>query len=435
MSQATRVETRFILQDDLARNLHSQLGTPLYVLDEAHVRDRVRRYWAAFRARAPKCELTYASKANSTLALLAIVASEGCLIDCASEGELRAALAAGVPASRCHLHGNAKTMGEIRFAAEVGVHQIVVDSFAEIEMLAQLEHTPELLIRLAPGFIPKTHAKISTGQDDTKFGFNIGDGSAERALRRCLELGFRVAGFHCHMGSQVLEPSAQIHGGGRLAEFAKQMRDQHGFETRMINVGGGLGIRYTDQDNPMGIEEYNAALVDAIRAALESTGLDPVLVQEPGRWIVGESGVTLYKVHVRKTVPSPQKGTRTYLAVDGGLSDNPRPALYGSKYEVRAIPADGRDLSQSVAPFTISGRHCETDKLFEDVLLPEDVREGDLLQVLCTGAYNSSMASNYNRYRRPATVLIRPNGTYELVQRPETWEEMIAREWMPVDLG
>lgn len=403
-------------------------------MSESGLRSRIKRWKSAFDSAWPGAEITFASKANSTLAVLAIAHQEGCLIDVASEGELRAALAAGVPASRCHLHGNNKSSAEIRFAVESGIGQIVVDNFEEIEVIAGLpEPRPEIIIRLAPGVEPKTNAKISTGQADTKFGFNINDLSAERALLRCLRLGLNVVGFHCHVGSQLLDPGAQISGGEIIAEFAARMKSSHGFEAKILNVGGGLGVRYTDNDEPMPVEDYCQAIATAVRQALEGSGLTPRLVQEPGRSIIAEAGVTLYRIGVVKTVPI-KGGTRTYISVDGGLADNPRPALYGSRYEVRLITANNRPPGPD-ATFTVSGRHCETDRLFPDVQLPKNAQRGDLLQVLCTGAYNSVMASNYNRYARPATILVRTDGTSEMVQRPETWDEMFARETVPADLA
>ena len=427
------VESRFVLTDEQARSLAAKFGTPLYVLDEAHLRERVRRYRRAFTSAHANSELTYASKANSTLAVLAIVASEGCLIDVASEGELRAALKAGVPASKCHMHGNAKTLAEIQFAVESGVGQIIVDNSPEIEAIAGASgQRLDLLLRLAPGVDPKTHAKISTGQADTKFGFNIADGSAEKALLRCLELGLPVVGFHCHVGSQLLDPEAQVSGGQIVAEFAKAMKRQHGFEAKVLNLGGGMGIRYRDEDQPMPVEEYCQALAAGVTDVLAGTSLDPLLVQEPGRWIVGESGVTLYAVSCVKTVPTPE-GERTYVVVDGGMSDNPRPAMYGGEYTVRWIASDGR-AGQPPKNVRVSGKHCEADTLFDDVPMPANVARDDVLQVLCTGAYGSSMASNYNRYPRPATVLLREDGTQSVVQQRESWDEMFARETVPEDV-
>lgn len=436
MSAALREETRFILSDAQARQIAKDHGTPLYVLSEEHLRSRMRSYIQAMQAAWPNSEVAFASKANSTLAVLAIAHQEGCLIDVASEGELTAALRAGVPAERCHLHGNNKSISELEYAIKCGVGKIIIDCHEEIERIHRLNvECPPVMLRLSPGVDPLTNAKISTGQSDTKFGFNIGDGNAEKALVRCLELGLPVKGFHCHVGSQLLNPTAQIDGARFIAAFARDMKEKHGFEVTELNVGGGLGIRYTEEDQPTPVDEYCASVASAMNEALEGAGLaKPKLVHEPGRWLVGESGVTLYEVGVIKTVPKKEGGTRTYVAVDGGLADNPRPAMYGSPYPVRHITEPER-ICSGTKMVTISGRHCETDRLFESVEVGDCIAPDDLIQVLCTGAYNSTMASNYNRYARPATILLRPDGRTDLVQRPETWDEMFGRESVPTDLS
>ena len=427
MTSAPSQDTRFRLSPGMAEELASAYGTPLYVIDEAHFRARIRAYRAAFAAAYEDGEVAYASKANSTLAVLAIAAQEGCQIDVASEGELRAAMAAGVRPAQCHLHGNNKQPDEIRFAVAQGIHTVVADHFAEIEFLGTLDlGTTKIVLRLAPGVDPITHAKISTGQADTKFGFNIADGSAERAALRCRELGLPLVGFHCHVGSQLLDPEAQRSGGELVARFAAYLAERHGVRAEYLNVGGGLGVRYTDSDLPTSLLDYNRLVVQAVLDALVGSGLTPRLGQEPGRALVAESGVTLYRVGVVKTVPARGRGTRTYVAVDGGVSDNPRPALYGARYTVVNVSREGVP-----SDFTVSGKHCETDLLFEDVPLPSGTAPGDLLQVLCTGAYNASMASNYNRYPRPATALVRTDGAHCLVQRRDTWDEMLAREFVP----
>jgi diaminopimelate decarboxylase len=449
MTAAPLQDTRFRLSEQQARELADTYGTPLYVVDEAHFRQRIRTYYQGFRIVSPTGELSFATKANSTAALVKIAHEEGCSIDVASEGEFRIALFAGVPASACHLHGNNKQIPELTYALEQAIGMIVLDNFEEIETVARLWQggATKFVIRLAPGVDPITHHKISTGQADTKFGFNIVDGSAERATRRALELGLPLIGFHCHVGSQLLDPEAQISGGELIAKFAVQMKANLGFESTYLNVGGGLGVRYTDKDVPVSHTDYCRAIVNAVSKALDGSGLLPKLAEEPGRSLIGESGVTLYRVGSLKTVPTKEVGTRTYVAVDGGLSDNPRPALYGSRYTVeRAAQMTRANADQhqngldthrqdADATFTISGKHCETDRLFEDVSLPADMAAGDLLQVLCTGAYNSSMASNYNRYPRPATALIREDGSHTLIQRRDSWDEMLAREIMPEGLG
>lgn len=420
------MDDRFRLDLPTAEALAREFGTPLYVLGEAHLRARMRAYRTAAFAATPKAEVTYASKANSTLAVLRIAHQEGLRIDVASEGELRAALAAGVPAADCHLHGNNKSREEIAYALEAGVSHVVADNLPELETIASLSPGTKVVLRLAPGVDPITHAKISTGQDDTKFGFNLGDGAAEAAVVRCLELGLSLRGFHCHVGSQLVDPEAQRGAGEALARFAVQMFERHGLRTEYLNVGGGLGVRYTDADHPMAMADYCRLVTQAVLDALGGA-LDPVIAQEPGRALVAESGVTLYRIGVVKEVPSPTVGRRTYACVDGGLSDNPRPALYGARYQLDAFRPTGKT-------FTVSGKHCETDLLFPDVSLPADLAPGDLLQVLCTGAYNATMASNYNRFPRPSTVLVRESGAFDLVGRRETWEELLGRERIPQGL-
>ena len=426
VANAPSLDTRFRLDCSTATALANEYGTPLYVIDEAHFRESIRRYLNAFKAAYRHAEITYASKANSTIALIRIAYEEGCAIDVASEGELRAALKAGVPAAKCHLHGNNKLRSELEFAIESGIGHIVVDHFGEIETLAELlddQTQPSLVLRLAPGVDPVTHAKISTGQADTKFGFNITDGSASKAVDRMLALGLNLVGFHCHVGSQLLDPEAQQSGGSLIANFAKDTLARTGFRASYLNVGGGLGGRYTGADEPMPVVEYCRMVVQAMREELPGWPDDLILAQEPGRSLVAESGVTLYRVGVVKTVPAPGRGTRTYVCVDGGLSDNPRPVMYGSKYTVLPV-----EPSDDLATVTVSGRHCETDKLFEDVSLPTSLGTGDLIQVLCTGAYNSGMSSNYNRFLRPAMAILHPDGTHGLIQRRETWDDLFARE-------
>ena len=420
------MDDRFRLSPEAADTLAREYGTPLYVLDEKTLRHRMRAYREAAFGATPKAEVTYAAKANSTLAILRIAYGEGLKLDVASEGELRAALAAGVPASECHLHGNDKSAEEIAFALEQGVAHLVVDNLLELDSLPK---GTTVVLRLAPGVDPVTHAKISTGQDDTKFGFNVADGAAEEAVRRSVARGLDLKGFHCHVGSQLVDPEAQRSAGETIARFARRMIP-HGVRARYLNVGGGLGVRYTDE-SPMPVREYCRLVTQAVLDALDGE-LDPTIAQEPGRALVAEAGVTLYRVGVIKEVPSQTVGRRTYAVVDGGLSDNPRPALYGARYTVER-PGTAT-LRSGLRTYTVSGKHCETDTLFPDVALPEDLESGDLLQVLATGAYNASMASNYNRFRRPATVLVREDGSFVQVGRRDTWEELLARETMPEDL-
>jgi diaminopimelate decarboxylase len=423
----TPVDTPLRLDFPTAERLATQYGTPLYVLSEPLFRQTIRRYKAAFQAAYPKTELSYASKANGSLALLAIAHDEDCLIDVASEGELRGALAAGVPAARCVFHGNNKDVLEIAFALECKIGTIVADNLPEIDHLTSIWRpcSTKVMLRLAPGVDPITHEKIATGQEDSKFGLNISDGAAEEGLRRALAGSLPVAGFHCHVGSQLLNPEAQIAGGEGLAKFAVSMKSRLGYTAEFINLGGGLGIACTEHDRPLDVETYCEKLVARVKRILDEGGLQPILGQEPGRALVGECGLTLYTVGAIKEVPV-TGGRRRYVSVDGGLSDNPRPALYGAEYRVESMRP-----SAEMARATVCGKHCESDELFPNVPLPADIAAGDLLQVPCTGAYNSSMSSNYNRFPRPATVLLRMQGEPALVQRRESWAEMFARENLP----
>lgn len=425
MSVAESLDSRYKLSRRQAEELAERFGTPLYIIDAPSFIRRIRAYREAFASLWPKTELSYASKANSALAVLRIAADEGLMIDVASEGELRAALAAGVPAQRCHFHGNNKQRSELEFAMQVGVGQIVADSLLEIGMLGDLGCRLPVSLRLAPGVDPITHEKISTGQADTKFGFGIVGGHAEEAVDAALANRLDLAGFHCHVGSQLLDPLAQISGGVAVAEFGVAMAKRHGFELRYVNAGGGLGVRYTDEDQPMAIADYNQALVSALKEVLDPSGFAPTLGQEPGRSLIAEAGVTLYRVGPIKDVTLPSGASKRFVAVDGGLSDNPRPALYGSRYTVLSF----RDGPMAAA--TVSGKHCETDQLFPNLQLPAELRSGDLLQVLCTGAYNAAMANNYNRYLRPAMVVLDDRGEAHLAQRRETWEQLLAREVIP----
>jgi diaminopimelate decarboxylase len=435
MPTSSALDEPFVLPDDQIRALAGDFDLPLYVLSEAHLRHRIRRFKAAAEAAWPGAGVSFASKSNSTLAVVAIVLSEGCSIDVASEGELRAAILAGAPTEKCHLHGNCKSWREIEFGADSGVGYIVADSMEELDQLHQLgENCPDIVLRLAPGVDPITHKKIATGQADTKFGLNIADGSAEAGVKKCLQLNLPLIGFHSHVGSQLIDPQAQITGGELCAAFAAKMKKDHGFEAKLINVGGGLGIHYTENDHPMDPEPYCAAISNAIKQELEGTGLTPKLVHEPGRSLVGESGITIYRVGNVKHVPIAGGKRRTYVGVSGGLSDNPRPGLYDGKYRSILTPQEPRELAE-MTQVRVSGRHCETDMLFDDVPLPADTQAGDLLQVLCTGAYSSSMASRYNRYLIPPTVLVRENGRNEVIQRPEEFSEMFAREIIPEDLA
>jgi diaminopimelate decarboxylase len=379
--------------------LAREYGTPAYVYAENDMRSRAREYLEAFRARAGHFEVIYASKAFPATAAYRLFAEEGLSCDCASGGELFLALAGGFPPERIYLHGNNKTEAELRFAIERGVGTIVVDSFDEIERLERL--APEgqkVMLRVTPGIKPRTHSYIQTGQADSKFGFGIDD--VPRAIHAMKRLW--LCGLHAHIGSQIFDLAVYE----RLAMILSQLGD---YPT--LNLGGGLGIAYTSEEAPPSVEDY----VDAL---LKNAPPDVTVLCEPGRSLVGNAGVTIYTVGTVKEIP----GVRTYVAVDGGMSDNLRPMLYGAKYE-----ADVADRMGGDKHYTIAGMHCESgDILIEDAML-DDPKPGDVLVTPATGAYGHAMANNYNAIPRPP-VLFCADGDARLVVRRETYEDLTARD-------
>ena len=413
--------------------LAREYGTPLYVLDEAAVRERCQAFRQAFQRHYPDASVAYAGKALMTLALVRIMDEEGMHLDVASGGELYTALQAGFPPERITLHGNYKSDAELQLALESRIGRIVVDSLEEVAQLARLAagraRPVDVLLRLAPGVDPHTHGKISTGQDDTKFGMNVGDGSAARGVVSILaQSHVRLRGFHAHVGSQLLDTEAHEAAADAVCRFVGTIRDTHGLVAEKIVLGGGLGIRYLPDQQPPSIEAFAEAVTAAFCQALDRYRLGrPHLGMEPGRSIVGEAGVTLYTVGPIKQVPIAEApGQRTYVAIDGGLSDNPRPLMYEARYQ--ALVAN-RATAQPTRTVRVSGKHCETDTLLPSVELP-DTHPGDILAVLTTGAYNYAMASNYNRFTRPAMVLVR-DGRADLIVRRETWEDLLRSDVVP----
>ncbi len=418
-------------------------GTPLYIFDEATLRDRARCYLAALKRHYPgPAQIAYAAKAYLNLAIAQIWNQEGLDLDVVSGGELQVALAAGFPAERIHFHGNNKTPAELHEALAAGVGRIVVDNFHELALLADLTaagRSPRaavrpvpIWLRLAPGIQAHTHAHIQTGHLDTKFGFAIATGDAEAAVAQALAApGLALIGFHCHIGSQIYEADALALAATRLIEFAGQMGARYGFQLRELSPGGGWGVPMVESDPDAPIESYIAGLADAIAAACQRVGLAlPHLILEPGRSLVAPAGVAVYTVGSRKEIP----GVRTYVAVDGGMADNIRPALYGARYTALRIPASGpRPPAPSPRSelVTIAGRFCESgDVLIRDIELPA-LGPGDLLAVPMAGAYTLAMASNYNLARRPAVVLVN-QGKARLIQRRETYADLWARD-LPLD--
>jgi diaminopimelate decarboxylase len=427
-----------------ASALAETFGTPLYVFDEKTLRGRARAYQAALKQYYPgSAQTAYASKAYLCLAIAQLFAEEGLDLDVVSGGELYVALRAGFPLARIHFHGNNKSPEELAQALEAGVGRIVVDNFHELDLLADLINASHnirrpipntqypIWLRLSPGIQAHTHAHIQTGHEDTKFGFAIATGDAERAVALALQTpGLALVGLHAHIGSQIYEPETLAAAATRLVEFAAEMRDRHGFVLAGLSPGGGWGVPMTDADPPAPIETYVAAVAEAVVSACRATGQElPHLVLEPGRSLVAPAAVALYRVGARKEVP----GVRTFVSVDGGMADNIRPALYGAKYTALGIRDWGLNNPQSPIPnpqsevVTIAGKFCESgDVLIRDVELPR-LAPGDLLAIPMAGAYTLAMASNYNLAPRPAVVLVK-DGQARLIQRRESFEDLVERD-------
>lgn len=409
--------------------LAETFGTPLYVIDEKVVRERCRAYLEGFRRTYPNSRVVYAGKALLTTAICRIVEDEGLALDVVSGGELYTALAADFPVDRIYFHGNNKSIDELDMALRAGVHRIVVDNLYELDLLSQMAAgrgvTASVLIRVTPGVEAHTHSYIQTGQVDSKFGFGTESGAALEAARAALNKpNVKLEGFHCHIGSQIFDVSSYEAAGRAMFDFLESVKDALGYVAAELNLGGGLGIRYTAGDVKMNPADFSAWLGSFVKEEAAKRGYpEPLLLIEPGRSIVGEAGTTLYTIGATKEIP----GIRTYVSVDGGMSDNPRVALYQAKYE--AIVAN-RASEAPALTVSVAGKCCESgDMLIWDLKVPQ-YRPGDVLAVFSTGAYNYSMASNYNRLPRPAMVLV-CDGKADLIVQRETYEDLVRLDTMP----
>lgn len=407
-------------------DLVAEYGTPLMIYEEKTIRDQCRRFMAAFRARTDDFEVIYASKAFCTLAVCQLVEEEGLSIDVSSGGEYHTALKAGFPTERMFYHGNNKTPQELEYALDHGVGFVVVDSFSELanleEMAAARGASQKILLRITPGIEAHTHSYIQTGQLDSKFGFGLTEGHAAEAVRRALEAPhLELVGLHAHIGSQIFELEGFRKAIAILVDLIKDTHDRYGFDCRYLNVGGGLGIRYTDEDTPVTIEEYVEGKVGGVRREMARVGLPvPRVLVEPGRSLVGKAGITAYTVGTIKEIP----GIRTYVSVDGGMSDNLRPMLYDAKYEAMIA---NRAEAPADTVVTVAGKHCESgDVLVKDARIARP-QLGDVLVMPATGAYCYSMASNYNGNPRPAVVLVKDGHARVIVER-ETYDDLVAKQ-------
>jgi diaminopimelate decarboxylase len=396
-------------------DLAERFGTPAYVYAEDDIRRRAAEYVRAFSDRTSSFEVIYASKALPCTAAYRVMMEEGLSVDVASGGELHMALAAGFDPARIHLHGNNKTEAELRYAFEAGVGHLILDSFDEIALADRLLDRPQrVLIRITPGIRPSTHDYVQTGQLDSKFGFGLADHLAEQAVERVREsANLELVGLHAHIGSQIFELEPYVKAIEVIADFCEGVD----LEPKLLNVGGGLGIAYLDSDEPPSIEDYVEVKVRGVQSVFDPA---PRILVEPGRSLVGNAGVTAYRVGTVKEIP----GVRTYVAVDGGMSDNLRPMLYGSRYE--AVIADRAGETPDILA-TIAGMHCESgDVLVRDTELAAP-RVGDVLVTPATGAYGYAMANNYNGVPRPP-VLFCHEGEARVVVRRETWDDLLARD-------
>ena len=404
--------------------LAEKYGTPLYLMDERRIRERCRTYLAAMQAAFPgRARVLYAAKAAAFRRIFEIMREEGMDADVVSSGELYTALRAGFPPQRLWLHSNNKTDEDLDLAIRSGVGCIIADNLEELYAADRIAGRrgvrQRILLRLTPGIDPHTFAAVATGKVDSKFGFGIETGAADEALRLALTLpNLETVGFHCHVGSQLFDSDVYIRSAELMLRYMARVKRELGFAARCLDLGGGYGVRYVGSQPEIDLAACIAQLGAYVRQSCAALGLElPTVSLEPGRSIVADAGLTLYTVGMVKRIP----GFVNYVSVDGGMSDNPRYALYGAEYTV--LPA-GRMNEPRDLRCTVVGRCCESgDVIQPGVPLPASTARGDLLAVCTTGAYNYSMASNYNRIPRPPVVMLNEAGSYVAVRR-ETWEDL-----------
>lgn len=407
-------------------DLAEKYGTPLYVYDVGIIRENCRAFIDTFEELGVKAQVAYASKAFSTIAMLQVVKQEGLSLDVVSEGEIHTAIEAGFPTEKIHLHGNNKSIQELTMAIEHNIGCIVVDNFYEIELLEKLlaayDRKMDVLIRVTPGIESNTHHYIMTGNEDSKFGFNLHNGQADEAFKLLHNHKYiKFKGIHCHIGSQIFETEGYLKATEILFEKINNWYQTHNYIPEILNLGGGFGIRYTEADEPLPYSTYVKQIVTAVKSHVHKLNIPlPEIWIEPGRAIAGNAGITLYTVGSMKDIP----GIRNYISVDGGLTDNLRPALYDAKYEGIIANKANEQITHKAS---IAGKCCESgDMLIWDLPIPK-VQSGDILAVFSTGAYGYSMASHYNRLPKAAVVFVE-DGQDKLVVRRETYKDMVAND-------
>ncbi len=406
--------------------LAERFDTPLYVMDTALLKGQCQKYKRAFSSPQVDTEVIYASKAFLTIAMAKLIRDEGLSLDVVSGGELYTAITAGFPAGRIYFHGNNKTNDELLMALDYGVHRIIVDNEQELERLSrlcsQLGKTQAILFRMNPGIDAHTHDFIQTARNDSKFGISIYQADICRLIHKAADdPNLTLTGFHCHIGSQIFEETSYFSALSVMFDFVKRVKEDCRFFTAELNIGGGFGVYYSGGDTPMDVEQCLPHILE--QAVQEAENRDvplPKLMIEPGRSIVANAGTTLYKVGgVKRTY-----GGKNFIFVDGGMTDNPRTALYDSKYEAHISP---RNSAGKVEPFTVAGKCCESgDVLIHGIELPEPETD-DILAINGTGAYNYTMSSNYNRIRKPAVVFVE-DGAARLVVKRETYDDLIRND-------
>lgn len=418
--------TNFLFSNVDTVELATKYGTPLYVVSEDFIVDRCREIKEDYVEKFDNTMAAYASKAFLTKEMARIIKREGLGMDVVSGGELYTAIQVDFPMGKIIFHGNNKTREEIELAVQYGVGRIIVDNFLELKLVEEIAENynkkMNILFRITPGINSHTHRYIQTGQIDSKFGIPLDREIIYSAIKTAMvSKHVELKGFHFHIGSQIHENTTHVKAINILIKMAKAAKNDLGFITSELNAGGGYGIRYGQNESRKPISYYTDAMMKELIDECEKYGLErPMLIIEPGRWIVGEAGITLYTIGSIKEIP----GVRTYVGIDGGMPDNPRPALYGAKYE--GIIANKID-KEPIQTVTIAGKCCETgDILIWDLKVPQ-IETGDILAVLSTGAYNYSMASNYNRIPKPAVVMLR-KGKDRLIVKRETYDDILKNE-------
>ncbi|SER14597.1 diaminopimelate decarboxylase [Gracilibacillus ureilyticus] len=406
--------------------LAEKYGTPLFVYDVEKIRNNARAFVSTFAKHGVKAQVAYASKAFSSVAMVQVAKQEKLSLDVVSQGELYTALQAGFPVDKIHFHGNNKSLEELEMAVNAEIGCIVIDNFYEIDLLAAVleekQTTMDVLIRVTPGIEAHTHDYILTGNEDSKFGFDLSNGQAAEALEKIsANDSINLKGLHCHIGSQIFETDGFTMAVERLFKIMSEWKDLFQFKAEILNLGGGFGIKYTDEDKPLPLDRYVEALISEVSKQAEVYDLEfPEIWIEPGRSIVGDTATTLYTVGSTKDIPN----VRKYVAVDGGMTDNLRPALYQAKYDAVIANKVNQRIEEKVS---IAGKCCESgDMLIWDIDLPE-VEANDILAVFSTGAYGYSMSNHYNRFPKAAVVFVE-NGKDKLVIKRETYEDVIQND-------